>query len=368
MKKLVTLTLVVLCSAAFVRCSGGEEENNNPDAGQSANDAGSTGGDDAGTNNGGDDAGTSNTDSGIPTGLDCDPVTAAGCDPGKKCSIISGPTQQRPNDPFVYGCTDAGLKKVGESCLNEEDCDNGLFCLPVSTTQAVCTPFCYQDSECPTVAGNQLKCKLPVDESNPTGPKLCGPDCDPISNTGCEASQKCSIISGPTQQNPNASVVFGCAPKGTKGDGEDCANDTECGEKFFCALFQGAAGGKCTQFCANDSHCPTANNQKCIGGLQGYPSPLLCQAVTTCDPLAQDCTGNQGCYPTPSGNICAGSNNKDENVACNAANDCKPGLICLGAPGSATCKKICNMTAGQEPSCATGTCQQIQGQSFGACN
>lgn len=368
MKRLATVTLVLLCSMALAHCAGEPGDSNETDAGTQSGTDGGSGKDTTDAGSRGGDGGSNAPDSGIPDGLPCDPVSGTGCTAEQKCSIESGPTNQNPNAPFVYGCMDAGTKQEGEACGPTDDCVAGSICMPISPTQAVCATFCYQDSDCPSVGGVALKCTLPVDSANPSGPRLCSPDCNPISNTGCQAGQKCTIVSGPTPQNPNADVVFGCGPAGSKADGDACNDDSECPGQTFCARFSATGSGTCTTFCANDANCPTGS--KCLGGIQGYESPLLCREAVDCDPLQQDCPGGQDCFPTQSGNVCAPSNNVDEGQACSAANDCKPGLMCIGNPagGGASCRKICNLTAGQEPSCSTGTCQGLQGVSgFGVC-
>lgn len=113
------------------------------------------------------------------------------------------------------------------------------------------------------------------------------------------------------------------------------------------------------------------------GGSEADPScedPTECAFITevlplclqTCNPVDQDCPTGEGCYLTffPEEWFCGpGDSEKGYGDACDAFNDCMPGLICenasefpMGCPHTPCCTEICDYTApeGDEPKCPEG--------------
>ena len=94
------------------------------------------------------------------------------------------------------------------------------------------------------------------------------------------------------------------------------------------------------------------------GDGDGDPDP-----PTACDPLLQDCDGDQLCVPLPSGDPVFACVNRTEDLtlgsSCSYLNDCAPGLTCTlanyvpGCNDDSCCAAFCDLT---DPYCAwTGT-------------
>ncbi len=161
---------------------------------------------------------------------------------------------------------------------------------------------------------------------NPSCSNPCGTQC-------CTATQTCSAATHTCQDKT-------CTPNC---DGTTCGDDG-CGGSCQCAA------GTC-----NQGVCDTG------GGDAG---------TTGCDPLnGASCPGGQACYPDTTGNMCMTPGTLAIGSTCQgtAANECVMGAICAGnpnVPNSSTCLAVCDPA--NAASC-TGTCQGLQGASFGVC-
>ena len=144
-----------------------------------------------------------------------------------------------------------------------------------------------------------------------------------------------------------------CVPTmGDKTFGENCTRvegNDDCAPGLFCMTkTSGSTGdGICLEYCVVDDPDSCENGGSCLAFNDG--ALPLCEQE--CDPLLQDCQGNQGCYPAFDRFICAvpfldqGGSDGDP---CQTIQSCKPGLACVnadaldGCAGNACCTPSCD--------------------------
>lgn len=184
-------------------------------------------------------------------------------------------------------------------------------------------------------------------------------DCNPVTNTGCEAGENCSV--GDSEGN------LYCLPAGTIPAFGDCSDDPSGCSRGLCLGSETEA--TCMLFCEQNSDCP--DGRPCNIGLQGSDYTFCGDIPTSCNVLTQDCPNGQGCYfiSAAGDTDCAQSANKATGAACSFLNDCAPGNLCLGSGASGTCTKVCD-TAANPTTCPSGqTCQAagIPNSTIGVC-
>lgn len=194
--------------------------------------------------------------------------------------------------------------------------------------------------------------------------------CDPVSQLGCNANQKCSII-------PGSPARIGCvSDQGSRTLGQSCtvATTTQpdlCQAGLVC---RGETTPICQEFCDDSPSDTCSPGYSCVFEFDLDADFIvdyqLCGAQ--CDVLVQDCVSGHGCYPSLGGEICAeegaGSTPVAEGGVCPYANSCEAGTGCfrLGGPGSDyLCFKICDPLGND---CAFNqTCNPVSGENWGLC-
>jgi hypothetical protein len=182
-------------------------------------------------------------------------------------------------------------------------------------------------------------------------------DCDPTKADACGQGQICTYI--------DDDYNVGCVPAGTAGLGESCGGNVGCREG---ACLGDGTTFTCEPFCKGApamNTCP--DNRPCNSRIDGSDYLHCGAAPTGCSVLAQDCPGNQGCYPiNPAGDTtCASHANKPLDAACSALNECSPGLICVVSQNGSFCRTACDPAA--ENSCTAGTCTPLGTTGIGSC-
>ena len=137
-----------------------------------------------------------------------------------------------------------------------------------------------------------------------------------------------------------------------------CEQVNECGAALICISWGDARGARCEQVC--DPKLPEACGQGevCSGGISSSDTYRLCLPVpTSCDLIAQDCTGNLTCvlmhHPT-SGELsplCGKSGPNDEGQSCGSGlGGCQRGMICAASAGGAApaCVRVCALPGGEQ--------------------
>lgn len=188
--------------------------------------------------------------------------------------------------------------------------------------------------------------------------------CDPQAQD-CPAGFKCTAYALEPGDEWNANK---CIEEPIEGgvSGDPCTVD---GEDIFSGLDDCAKGyvclnadpetkqGICTEFCAADDTCPnTVNGGLCVQANDGF-LPICLQL---CDPLVQDCPGEQGCYgdvsgppffcfnPDPQGNEGAEGDDCAFTNACVGGLHCAPGSALEGCNAMMCCTSFCDI---QEMTC-----------------
>jgi hypothetical protein len=98
--------------------------------------------------------------------------------------------------------------------------------------------------------------------------------------------------------------------------------------------------GTCVGFCSGSEANPTCNDPSTTCSITNSGVLVLC--LPTCDPLGQDCPGDQGCYPVGAEFICAPNSSAPEagnyGDPCAYLNVCNPGLFCASAAAVPNCQ------------------------------
>jgi len=255
------------------------------------------------------------------------------------------------------GCYDPKIQDGGLACAPGDGghrCPDGFECSAVDN-------HCYR-------SGGQCSKATPACQDAPRPGSACNPACQ----SGCSCG-RCNI----------SGLAAVCAPFiGTKKLGEVCTPQRDdCDAGLICLLEAcGSNLGRCYRHCATAAQC--ASGVAC-------DTPILDGSGTdtgflTCDLAPQDCDpiGRTGC-PSPAlvcylgadgGGATAGATFCDcpsrmlaQDSACDAFNDCAPGLACAAGAGVSgkRCRPICAVGGS---ACASGQrCVAPSGARFGYC-
>lgn len=183
----------------------------------------------------------------------CDLLTGAGCEAGEACYLIA-PSMDAAAVPT---CAPAGTATEGMPCEFANSCRDGLVCL----ADGVCRRACCGGSSATCMPGDF--CSGFADAPG-AGFCLTPSGCDFVAQTGCEAGQTCTLISG------DGSTL--CRPAREGGATQNQSCETE----------------------------PCADGHTCIRRMD--ESPICARG---CDPMAADscgeglsCGGLMGAPPT----------------------------------------------------------------------
>jgi hypothetical protein len=195
-------------------------------------------------------------------------------------------------------------------------------------------------------------------------------ECDPVTQTGCPAGEKCmpwandgggswnATRCSPIDPVPNA-IGDACTVQGSAVSGID-----DCEEGAMCWNVDGATNlGTCIELCGcayATPICQTANTTCSISNQDSLP---ICTPV--CNPLdPMACDAGQGCYPVGGFFQCAPDASGMAGApgdACGFINGCDPGVACVGAgsipgcPGAVGCCAATCDVDDPAPACDAGT-------------
>lgn len=172
-----------------------------------------------------------------------------------------------------------------------------------------------------------------------------GDKCMPWAIDGGNAwnGTRCSPISG----NP-AQIEDDCAVEGAAVSGIDnCDLGLMCWDVDPVTLM-----GTCTPLCAGDGANPICEDTTTCA-IANNGAIVLC--LPTCNPLMQDCTVGEGCFPLGDGFVCApdaSAGMGEHGDPCAFINACAPGNMCLSpdahsacASRTGCCTSVCDVTA-----------------------
>ncbi len=184
----------------------------------------------------------------------CDVLTSKDCGEGKQCFP----------DGKSNLCYPAGAKVHGSACAAANDCVVGVLCVA-----GQCRSLCDWSSAKPAVSCQPgVPCeKLVFDGAGDVGQGfgVCKPAaaCDPLSDIGCPAGQKC---------NPSG-WFKACAEPGSAGVGASCAAASQCQSGLLC-LETGPAAGTCRPRCHTGGSNPACQAGTCTALVDSTGKPI----------------------------------------------------------------------------------------------
>ncbi len=194
-----------------------------------------------------------------------------------------------------------------------------------------------------------------------------GAECS-IYEQDCDAGEKCVPYSDQADLIPDD--IRCCPIVGNENlqAGDTCTVEDyfgscldNCGVGTFCLDIDGDGQGTCQPTCGGSAQNPEClPNETCFIYFTGVP---MC--FPTCDPLAQNCPSDQGCYPDEAesggtGFICLPTVGVSGNYGdyCWLLSNCQPGFVCVTSdfqPGCdglvGCCTALCD--ASEEDNCST---------------
>lgn len=205
----------------------------------------------------------------------------------------------------------------------------------------------------------------PVDSGPPMdgGPRVDGGpmgtcpagECDLVAN-GCPAGEGCYFLS----MGAGMPAMPLCDTSGIGTLGASCMTYSNCAAGFVCQNATATVPGTCEKYCCDvgsSAGCPSgASCSVVLTDMSGNPTgAALCRSPANCPIFGSSCPAGQACYISGGDGTtdCAMAGDVAAGGACMFTNDCLSGFSCLGAAGSATCRKLCD-TVDMDPAC-TGT-------------
>lgn len=207
--------------------------------------------------------------------------------------------------------------------------------------------------------------------SGSSGSGAAGGGCQVLHDAAdCGPSGRCTIVDTGTG-------ALGCVPLSSSPlpRFQACPSDQSCPAGTWCNL----ATSVCSPFCTTTSECGAG---LCVAAVDanGDPIPDIGVCTAHCDPMTvSPCGSGATCVDSATGDFdCAASSFVSEGSDCEYANDCDPGMVCVGATSTdQKCRYWCE--PGGEPSstCTEGICEGVtdsngnpityNGETYGYC-
>lgn len=183
-----------------------------------------------------------------------------------------------------------------------------------------------------------------------------GDSCDLIAQD-CPQGEGCYLTGGAAECFPAAEDQASC--------GEPCDAGNECAPGQICAGEDKA----CLALCEMSQGCPGTATCEPLSGRSDLGVCVPEVAPSACSVLIQNCPDERVCYLVDGVQACARQAESPVAVGgrCEAANDCEPGLICVGPTANdLRCLQACNPT--NDTACGGDACTPLAGVSnLGAC-
>ncbi len=161
-----------------------------------------------------------------------------GCPTGQSCHLDAANART---------CSVRGPEREGEACTNPSDCAAGLQCIG---TPGHCARYCNSDADC---SGTGSICGITLSDGSGgslPGVTLCTVSCDPLSGSGCPASQGCAVF----RETTGAMRGFtGCRPAGFGLQYDPCTSEADCQTGHVCIDI--GFGRECTPLCRDSFDC-----------------------------------------------------------------------------------------------------------------
>lgn len=159
----------------------------------------------------------------------------------------------------------------------------------------------------------------------------------------CPEDQKCAAWANDGGNSWNSTK---CVPlSGTKVPGDPCTTEgsgvsglDDCEKGSMCWDTDEENKGVCVALCTGDQQNPECGDPGTACAVVNDGVLNLC--LDRCDPLVQDCPGDDLCLPVDAAYVCVLDASGDEGAAfapCEFANACDKGLVCLGPAAATEC-------------------------------
>ncbi|HEV8550485.1 MAG TPA: hypothetical protein VGQ57_15680 [Polyangiaceae bacterium] len=183
------------------------------------------------------------------------------------------------------------------------------------------------------------------------------PTCDVIAQDCRVEGYGCYGPSAPfcakSQRLPNGAACQGNLPSECE-PGSVCAENSGGREGYACAAYcepdDRGSSKSCDKICSGNYVAVEAQESGAVVG--GYCEP---GTGGGCDPLAPHCGPGQGCYDWKPAR-CLAVGTRGPRQSCQYANDCAPGLTCIGVE-SLTCEPYCDPKSKSGPASCRAMCQ-----------
>lgn len=298
---------------------------------------------------------------------------------------------------LAAGCYKPSIQDGSLGCGPNNSCPDGFHCV---------ADRCYLprvDASVSEADGSTLKADGPPDgpaeaspdvvTDAPDGAEVCAPRtapsgcvprsdlrCDPVCQTGCCTSQKCSAVYN--SGGPSSTTSLDCFGNvGPRGLGERCdvlgaatsSRSDNCSAGLICV--EGNVGNYCLKLCRGDGDCDgTKCEPRTLELAKASNVASVCGlAPTACDPTlnaaSAGCPANHVCYLVEPGGTSNGatvceirSGETARNLSCTRSRDCLAGLTCPATgPGAGICRPVCSRKTTPDGCPAGTTCQEESG-------
>lgn len=186
----------------------------------------------------------------------------------------------------------------------------------------------------------------------------------------CGVSPQCGCAEGKTCDVVSMGGSARCVSAGTNPMGHPCSATAECAVGMTCIF------GTCHAFCGNPGDaCSQPGTGPCVQvqTTEGKDVPNLAVCRVACEPHDPATCGGAVCLIDPDGNTeCQTGGSRAEGETCSPEDTCGPGLGCVTAGDTSTCRRWCRLG---ETDCGGGkVCTGfdpeilVRGTAYGSCN
>ena len=170
------------------------------------------------------------------------------------------------------------------------------------------------------------------------------PGCD-VFKQNCPEGQKCAPYAEGGGSSWNATKCVPVTGDGQPGEpcttmGGGVSGLDDCAEGVFCWDVDRTNNGVCVEMCSGSEAAPVCNDEDAHCAVTADSIVYLC--LPNCDPLVQNCPGDDLCIPIGDTFVCVLDGSGDEGQVfdpCEFANACGKGLLCLNPIAADECDK-----------------------------
>lgn len=252
--------------------------------------------------------------------------------------------------------SDSGTTAADSTTTTDSTSDSGTTANTDTSTDSATTTG--NDTDNDTTTGGETMATSAETSSTGAAPTDTGfafdaliPSCDLFAQD-CEPGEKCMPFGTtgtwtatgcfPVDPNPGAPGDVCDSPGGATSGADTCDIGAMCWD-----VDEDTEEGTCVPMCIGSQENPICADPDTSCAIANGGLIILC--LPTCDPLLQDCDGDQGCYPVNDSFNCVPTGTDEEGDTCEFINGCGLGLACLstddyglGCLGVGCCSSFCD--------------------------